>query len=53
MLDTEDMEPCGYVVRVRVWDRSIRGSSPGHHNYNTDEKGFCLLEGPEDERRVK
>ncbi|MGD1993786.1 MAG: hypothetical protein PVI59_11385 [Anaerolineae bacterium] len=48
-LDTMDMKPCGYVVRVRVWDRTIRGSSPGHHNYNTDEKGFCLLKGPEDE----
>jgi len=44
MLDTKTMKPCGYVVRVRVWDRTILGSSPGHHNSNADEKGFCLLE---------
>ncbi len=43
-LDTTGMPQCGYVVRVRVWDRTIRNSHPGAHNYNHDDKGFCLLE---------
>jgi len=43
-LDTSGMPPCGYVVRVQVWDRTIRHSALGHHNYNVDDKGFCLLE---------
>ncbi|KON26631.1 hypothetical protein AC480_05410 [miscellaneous Crenarchaeota group archaeon SMTZ1-55] len=43
-LNTATMKPCGYVVRVRVWDRTIRHSALGHHNYNVDDKGFCLLE---------
>jgi hypothetical protein len=43
-LDTTGMPQCGYVVRVRVWDRTIRNSHPGAHNYNRDDKGFCLLE---------
>jgi hypothetical protein len=43
-LDTSTMKPCGYVVRVRVWDRTIRHSALGHHNRNDDDKGFCLLE---------
>jgi len=42
-LDTSGMPPCGYVVRVRVWDRTIRHSAIGHHNYNVDDKGFCLI----------
>lgn len=44
ILDTSTMIPCGYVIRVRVWDRTIRNSAIGHHNYNADDKGFCLLE---------
>jgi hypothetical protein len=43
-LDTKNMKPCGYVVRVRVWDRTVRNSAIGHHNWNVDDKGFCLLE---------
>jgi hypothetical protein len=43
-LDTSGMTPCGYVVRLRVWDRSIVGSRPGNHNRARDDKGFCLLE---------
>lgn len=43
-LNTSGMSPCGYVIRVRVWDRTIRNSSPGHHNFNHDDKGLCLLE---------
>jgi hypothetical protein len=35
--------PCGYVIRVRVWDRSIiNNSRPGNHNWAT--VGLCLLE---------
>jgi len=42
-LDTKTMVACGYVVRVRVWDRTIRNSER-RHNRNVDDKGFCLLE---------
>ncbi len=38
------MKPCGYVIRVDVWDRSIIGSSPFGHNYNFATVGFCLRE---------
>lgn len=44
-LDTSSPNPmpvCGYVVELRVWDRSIVGSSPGSHNSNSDDVGFCL-----------
>ncbi len=49
-LDTKTMVPCGYVVRVRVWDRSIINSLPGlgYHNRSADDVGFCLL-APEEE----
>jgi hypothetical protein len=43
-LKTSSMKPCGYVVRVRVWDRTIRDSAIGHHNRTDDDKGFCILE---------
>lgn len=43
-LDTSGMTPCGYVVRLRVWDRTIVGSIPASHNRASDDKGFCLLE---------
>jgi hypothetical protein len=36
------MHPCGYVVRLDVYDRSIRNSVPGSHNHNHIEVGFCL-----------
>ena len=44
-LDTDTpkkMKPCGYVVHLRVWDRSIVNSHPGSHNSNHIEVGFCL-----------
>jgi hypothetical protein len=41
-LVTTGMKPCGYVVMLQVWDRSIVGSYPGSHNYNHAEVGFCL-----------
>ena len=36
------MRPCGYVVRLDASDRSIVNSSPGNHNINNIEAGFCL-----------
>lgn len=36
------MAPCGYVVVLEAWDRSIVNSVPGQHNYNQDDVGFCL-----------
>jgi DNA uptake protein ComE-like DNA-binding protein len=36
------MRPCGYVVRLDASDRSILDSSPGNHNTNNIEAGFCL-----------
>jgi hypothetical protein len=41
-LVTTGMDPCGYVVLLQVWDRTIRGSQPGSHNYNFTDVGFCL-----------
>lgn len=41
-LDTSTMQPCGYVVLLQVWDRSIVNSGPGSHNYNYFDVGFCL-----------
>jgi len=43
-LKTNGMKQCGYVVLLQVWDRSIINSSPGSHNYNQDDVGFCLRE---------
>lgn len=43
-LDTSAMVQCGYVVRLRVWDRTIVNSKPGSHNRASDDRGFCLLE---------
>ena len=37
------MKPCGYVVRVQAWDRTIVGSQSGGHNYNATETGFYIL----------
>jgi len=36
------MAPCGYVIVLQAWDRSIVNSVPGQHNYNQDDVGFCL-----------
>jgi len=36
------MQPCGYVVRLEVWDRTIVNS----HELGwraTDDVGFCLM----------
>jgi hypothetical protein len=40
-LDTTDMQPCGYVIRVAAVDRAIVNSQAvGHHA--SDSAGFCL-----------
>lgn len=41
-LNTSGMKPCGYVVLLQVWDRTIVNSQPGSHNYNFYDVGFCL-----------
>jgi hypothetical protein len=42
-LDTTNMAPCGYVIRVVVSDRAIVNSqSVGH--VSSDSAGFCLDE---------
>jgi hypothetical protein len=41
-LSTSGMKPCGYVVYLHVWDRSIINSHPSLHNENHDDVGFCL-----------
>ncbi len=41
-LITTNMDPCGYVVVLNVWDRSIVNSHPGSHNHNYFDVGFCL-----------
>ena len=43
-LDTSNMKPCGYVVLLQVWDRTIVDSHPAMHNYNFYDVGFCLGE---------
>jgi hypothetical protein len=43
-LDTNSMNPCGYVVELRVWDRAIVDSMPYRHNFARDDVGFCLRE---------
>jgi hypothetical protein len=44
-LDTQNMDPCGYVVALEAWDRSIVGSAPGLHNgAGPKAVGFCLEE---------
>ena len=39
---TQSLQPCGYVLTVRVWDNTIVNSSPGTHNKAEHDAGFCL-----------
>jgi len=42
-LDTNGMDPCGYIIEVVASDRAIlNSSSVGHHT--SDSAGFCLEE---------
>jgi hypothetical protein len=40
-LDTKNMDPCGYVIRLDVWDRTIV-SCDSHGWSNAASIGFCL-----------
>lgn len=41
-LNTAGMAVCGYVVYLSVADRTIVGSSPYGHHWNSASVGFCL-----------
>lgn len=41
-LATAGLTPCGYVIRLDVYDRTIVGSLPFSHNGRSDDTGFCL-----------
>ena len=41
-LDTTGTAPCGYVVVLNVWDRTIVNSGGAIGFHNSDFKGFCL-----------
>lgn len=45
-VDTTGMTPCGYVVELRAYDRTIVGSQPGSWNGGYDDVGFCLRAKP-------
>jgi hypothetical protein len=46
LITTKDTTPCGYVIYLRVWDRTIKNNSrPG--NYLPATVGLCLLEKTE------
>ena len=50
-LDTNQMKPCGYVIRIDVADRAIVDSQwVGHPN--SDSAGFCLLDPVEEVERL-
>jgi hypothetical protein len=41
-LATAGLKPCGYVIRLDVYDRTIVGSQPSSHNGRSDDTGLCL-----------
>ena len=43
-LDTNGMPKCGYIVRIRVWDRTIVNNSSCNHYHSSDVVGLCLRE---------
>ncbi len=45
-LDTTGMDPCGYAIRMDVWDRTIVSGGSGWHDYAT--VGFCLKAAGDD-----
>lgn len=45
-LKTEYLTPCGYVIKLDVYDRTIVDSWPGVHNGRSDDTGFCLRAKP-------
>ena len=42
-LSTAGMQPCGYVIELWAYDNTIVHSSPGNHNGNRADVGFCLI----------
>jgi hypothetical protein len=40
------MDPCGYALELRAWDRTNVNSGAGNHE-NDDSVGFCLGNPPE------
>lgn len=44
-LDTTGLPPCGYVVVLNAWDRTIVNSG-AIGNYNDASVGFCLKAKP-------
>jgi hypothetical protein len=47
------MKPCGYVVRLDVWDRSIVNSLPNEHNWNHMELGSACGPRPESSAQLR
>jgi hypothetical protein len=44
-LNTAGMPACGYIVKLRVWDRTNVNHAHGNIGwYNADSRGFCLKE---------
>lgn len=41
-ITTSTMKPCGYVINLRAWDRTIINNHM-HGNRNHDSEGFCLI----------
>ena len=44
-LDTSGLVPCGYVLRISLWDRAIVNSVVGNGHYAYDDLGFCIDKG--------
>ena len=44
LLNTSKMDPCGYVLYLHVWDRTIVNNYM-QGNQNSASVGFCLLKG--------
>lgn len=46
-INTTGMTPCGYVIKLDVYDRAIVGSAPfNSHNARSDDTGLCLRAKP-------
>ncbi|GIU71368.1 MAG: hypothetical protein KatS3mg003_0847 [Candidatus Nitrosocaldaceae archaeon] len=43
-LDTTGMPKCGYIIRIRVWDRTIVNNSTCNNYSDSDVVGLCLRE---------
>ena len=43
-LDTSDLDPCGYTLTLRAWDRAIVNSNGAVHHWNRKAVGFSVHE---------